>query len=153
MGWGANLPGPAEAPQLYEGVRLRRLFAFAVDCLVIGVLMGGVALVGVVIGLLTFGLGLAFIVPAFAVIGILYRTTMVMEQGATLGMMLMGVELRTAAGERATGLQSFTHAAAFTAMSYLPPVLICSLLWSLMNPKGLLLHDAFAGMAMINRPA
>lgn len=148
-----SLPSPAEAPQFYEGVRLRRLFAFFVDCLVIAVLMGGVAILGVIVGLLSFGIGFAFIVPAFAVVGIVYRTTMVMERGATLGMLLMGIELRTATGGALTPLQAFTHAAAFTAMSYLPPVILCSLIWSLMNPKGLLLHDLFAGTAMINRPA
>ncbi|MEL6775420.1 MAG: RDD family protein [Pseudomonadota bacterium] len=147
-----SLPDPDRDPQFYEGVRLRRVIAFAVDCAVIGILMGGIAMIGVVVGLLTLGGGLPFVVTAFALVGIAYRTTMVMEQGGTLGMLLMGIEVRLATGDRPAFLQSLAHAAAFTAMSYLPPALIASMLFAMLNRRGQMLHDLFAGATMINRP-
>ncbi|MEL6265311.1 MAG: RDD family protein [Pseudomonadota bacterium] len=147
------LPRPETEPQFYEGVRLRRVAAFVVDLGAILVLTGGVALIGIVIGLLTFGLGFAFLVPAFALTGIAYRTTLIAERSATLGMMLMGIELRDAAGRPLTLPLAFVHTCAFTAMFYLPPVLVASLAYAALNRRGQTLHDALVQVVMINRPA
>jgi len=147
-----SMPDPVAESRFYEGVRTRRLAAFVVDLAVILVLLGGVAVIGTLIGILTFGAGFALLVPAFALTGLVYRTTMVMERSATLGMLLMGIELRDARGERLTAFLAFVHAAAYTAILYLPPVLLCSLLYCLFNQRGQLLHDALAGTVMINRP-
>ncbi|MEM6679252.1 MAG: RDD family protein [Pseudomonadota bacterium] len=145
-------PDPITDAQFYDGVRGRRVAAFAVDLMIILILLGGVAMIGLVIGFLTLGLGLAFIIPAFALTGILYRATMLSERSATLGMMLMGIELRDVTGERINTPTAVMHSAAFTAATYLTPVLLASLAWALMNPRGQMLHDALCGTVMINRP-
>ncbi|MEM6974433.1 MAG: RDD family protein [Pseudomonadota bacterium] len=147
-----TLPEPDSEPQFYEGVRLRRLAAFLVDLIAILVLLGGVALIGIVVGLLTFGIGFAFIVPAFALTGIAYRTTLIAERSATLGMMLMGIELRDMFGRPLTLPLAFLHTCGFTAVSYLPPVLIASLIYAGLNRHGRTLHDALFQVTMINRP-
>ncbi|MEM6943932.1 MAG: RDD family protein [Pseudomonadota bacterium] len=148
----AGFPDPIADRQFYEGVPARRLAAFFVDLLVILVLLGGVTLVVALLGLVTFGLAFVFLVPAFALTGIIYRTTMIMERSATLGMMLMGIELRDARGERLETVLAAVHSAVFTAFSYLPPVMILSLAWAAWNPRGQLFHDILCQTVMINRP-
>ncbi|MEM9781199.1 MAG: RDD family protein [Pseudomonadota bacterium] len=148
-----SLPTPDREPQFYDGVRLRRLAAFGVDLIVILILLGGVAMIGVVVGLLTFGLGLAFVIPAFALTGLAYRTTLIAERSATLGMMLMGIELRDNMGRPLSLPLAFLHTCGFTAMTYLPPVLIASLIYAGVNQYGRTLHDALFQVTMINRPA
>ncbi|MEM6488893.1 MAG: RDD family protein [Pseudomonadota bacterium] len=148
----AGFPDPATDPQFYDGVRLRRLAAFAVDLLAILILLGGVAVIGVLIGLLTLGVGFLFLVPAFALTGIVYRATMLMDRSATLGMALMGIEVRDRDGEPLDSATAVIHTVAFTAMSLLIPVLIASVIYACLNARGQTLHDALVQTVVINRP-
>ncbi|MGF1554197.1 MAG: RDD family protein [Paracoccaceae bacterium] len=148
-----TLPDPIDEPALYEGVRSRRLAAFCLDLMVILVLLGGVAIIAVIVNVLTFGLALPFTVPAFAVIGLIYRTTMVMERSATLGMMAFGIELRDGEGVRLTAGLALVHAGLYTAALYMTPIQAISLLYCLFNPRKQMLHDVVAGTVMIRRPA
>ncbi|MEL7139500.1 MAG: RDD family protein [Pseudomonadota bacterium] len=147
-----SFPDPVSDSQFYHGVRARRVAAFFVDLLVIVVLLIGVIMIGAVVGVITAGIGFVLLIPAIAVTGLVYRTTMVMERSATLGMMLMGIELRDARGSRLDGSTAFIHALAFTATLYLPPVLIASVGWAAINPRGQTIPDALCQTVMINRP-
>ena len=62
------LPDPATAPELFEGVLTRRVAAYVIDLFIMGAIVLGISFVGLIAGLLTFGLAWAamiFVVPAF----------------------------------------------------------------------------------------
>ncbi|MEO0821881.1 MAG: RDD family protein [Pseudomonadota bacterium] len=145
-------PDPIADQQFYAGVAARRLAAFAIDLAVVAVIMGGLISLGFVLGFLTFGIGLIVIIPALAIAGFVYRYTLITERSATLGMMAMGIELRDGAGQRLDGMTAALHTLAFTAMLHIPFALLASLVFSLINPRGQLLHDVLFGTVMINRP-
>ncbi|MEL6481964.1 MAG: RDD family protein [Pseudomonadota bacterium] len=147
-----SFPDPVSDSQFYQGVRARRFAAFFVDQLAIIILLLGVLMIGVVVGIVTAGIGFLLLIPAIAVTGLVYRTTMVMERSATLGMMMMGIELRNAQGQRLDNSTAFIHALAFTATLYLPPVLFASLAWAAINPRGQTIPDALCQTVMINQP-
>ena len=61
------LPDPATAPELFEGVLTRRVVAFFIDLVVMGLMILAFAFVGLIAGFLTFGLAwlaLVFVIPA-----------------------------------------------------------------------------------------
>lgn len=147
-----GLPDPMRDPQFYEGVPLRRLAAFVIDALVVLVLMATIALLGALVGIATMGLGLVLVVPAFAMVGFLYRFTMLRERSATLGMLAAGIELRGPGGARLDAPQAALHTLGFYVTLYLPLLMLLGIVLMSVNPRRQLLHDLPLGTAMINRP-
>jgi uncharacterized RDD family membrane protein YckC len=144
----AGMPDPATHPELFEGVLWRRAFAYLVDICVIGAIMIAAWIVVALLTVVSFGLlapGLWFL---FGLIPLAYHTlTIGGRHGATIGMRLFDLELRSWDGERPVLLQALAHAVLF----YLTIGATCSLilLFMLINRRRRTLHDVLSGMLMV----
>lgn len=139
------LPDPDRQSVFYDGIPAKRLMAWVVDVILILVMM-------LIIGVLT--LTVAFwLWPVFWVAtSFLYRTLTIGSASATLGMRLMNIELRNAAGARLTGTEAMLHTAAYLicASFFLPQVLSVAMI--ALGTRHQSLPDVFLGTAAINRP-
>jgi uncharacterized RDD family membrane protein YckC len=146
---------PVRNPELFEGVLARRVLAFAVDVVII---LAPVALAFVFIilfGLVTFGLGWALLwllYPGTVIWGVVYYgSTLGGPASATIGMRVMGVEMRTWYGAPCYFVLGAVHAVAFyVSMSTLTPLV---LLVGFFNERHRLLHDIVLGTVVINNAA
>ena len=146
---------PAAQPEYFAGVLPRRVMAFLLDVLVIGlpVLLAGLFIF--LFGLVTFGLGwfLYWLLPAAATIWavLYYGLCFGSPASATLGMRVMEIEMRTASGARAYFLLGAVHAVVYwISVSALTPLI---LLVGLANARGRLLHDFLLGTVVVNNEA
>src|SRR4051812_29391325 len=144
----AGMPEPATHPELFDGVLSRRAFAYLIDICVIGAIMLAAWIVFALLTVVSFGLlgpGLWFL---FGVIPLIYHTLLVGgRRGATVGMRLLDLELRSWDGDRPVLLQALAHAVLF----YLTVGATCSLilLFALINKRCRTLHDVLSGMLMV----
>ena len=128
----------------YDGVRTRRVFAFLLDYLIVGLLMIPFAILVVVLGLLTFGLGwslFAILGPAVALIYV--WNTLGGPNQATVGMRMMGIRLDRLDGRPVDGLLAVVHSVLFWAGNVVLTPLI--LLVSLFADRKRTLHDLLLG--------
>ncbi|MBV6658173.1 MAG: RDD family protein [Devosiaceae bacterium] len=145
---------PVSQPWLFDGVRTRRIFAFLLDVVVLGIFIGLGAFVVGLLGILTFGLGwLLYLVLAPAVAIAYIGLTMGGPKSATPGMQAMGIEMRLWHGGRMHGLIAIVHALIFYFS------VGTGLLWfiilgaSLFSSTKRCLHDVLLGTVVINGPA
>jgi len=146
---------PVRKPELFEGVLARRILAFAVDLVII---FAPVVLAFVCVALLvllTFGLAwpLFWLIYPGTVIWILiyYGSTLGGPASATIGMRLLGIEMRTWYGAPCYFVLGAVHAVAFyVSVSALTPFV---LLVGLFNRRRRLLHDILLGTVVINSGA
>jgi uncharacterized RDD family membrane protein YckC len=144
----AGMPDPATHAELFDGVLWRRAAAYLIDICVIGAIMIVAWIVFALLTVLSFGLlgpGLWFL---FGLIPLAYHTLLVGgRHGATVGMRLLDIELRSWDGERPVFLQALAHAVLF----YLTIGATCSLilLFALINKRRRTLHDVLSGMLMV----
>jgi uncharacterized RDD family membrane protein YckC len=146
---------PALNPELFAGVPARRVVAFAID---VAVILAPVALAFVCIilfGLVTFGFGwvlLWLLYPGTVIWALVYYgTTFASPASATIGMRLMGLEMRTWYGAPCYFVLGAAHAVAFyISMSALSPLV---LLVCFFNARQRLLHDILLGTVVINSAA
>ena len=148
-----RVPDPLHDRQFYEGVPMRRLVAFFIDLGVILVLWCVVLVVGLLVSILTLGLGTPLAAAVFAATGFLYRWVMLAERSATIGMLITGIEVRDAGGDRLNPVIAFLHVAGFYASVFLTPLLVIGWFLMLSSPYRRLLHDLVLGTVVINRPA
>ncbi len=139
---------PAVHPNLYEGVRTRRVFAFLIDVAAILSLMLLASMVIAVLGVFTFGLGWFLFPLVWPVVAVLYE---VLTKGgpasATPGMRFLSIELRTAGGERLNYPIALLHSLGFWfSLTLLTPVI---LVVSLFTPRKRLLHDLLLGTVAV----
>jgi uncharacterized RDD family membrane protein YckC len=142
---------PAREPELYAGVLGRRMLAFIVDVVLIGLFDVVAALVVVTLGLVTFGVGwFLFALPIFAIVGVLYvALTLGGPKAATPGMRLMGLTIRASDGSRIGPILAGIHVILYWAsISLLTPFI---LLIALFSNKKRLLHDMLIGAVVLNR--
>ncbi|MEM7267988.1 MAG: RDD family protein [Pseudomonadota bacterium] len=141
-----GLPDPDGDPQFYRGVAVKRLFAFLIDVIIVW----GAALI---IGFLT--LGVAFLIIGFVVfvIDLMYRAISLSNSSATLGMAMVGIELRTYTGERFNMGMALSHTILFYGMLMFIVVQLISVIMMGGGRYGRGLHDLILGSTMINRPA
>lgn len=142
---GGGLPDPDNDAQFYAGVPAKRLVAFIIDV----VLVWGIA---ILVSLLTLGVGFLILGFLIAVIDLIYRTMTMGSQSATLGMRLMGIELRTFNGDRFNTGHAFIHTLLFYAMLAFVVVQLVSVIMMGGSRYGRGLHDFIVGSTMINRP-
>ncbi|MEM9268159.1 MAG: RDD family protein [Pseudomonadota bacterium] len=146
----SHLPDPVRDTQFYQGVTLRRVFAWVIDSLLLAVF---VAVSLPILGLATLGIGFLF-APAVAIsLAILYRGWSLQAWGATPGMRLFGIEMRDISGRKPPTATAFWHAALFVGVSL---TVIGWLIWCLMilgSARGQSLGDLLLGTVVINRPA
>jgi uncharacterized RDD family membrane protein YckC len=143
-----RMPDPAAFPEVYEGVLCRRILAYLVDLLVIGVIAVGVWMVFAILWLLSFGLLGPLLWFLFGLIPLAYHTVLLSgPRSATLGMRVFDLELRSVTGERPSFLQALIQ----TALFYITVGMTCSLilLVALFNRRRRTLHDFLAGTVMV----
>ena len=144
------LPDPASAPELFRGLLMRRVFAYLVDLAIMGMIVLILSVVGLVAGLLTFGLAWAamgLIVPVAIIF--YYAVTLGSARRATVGMQMMDLVLTPARGQPLNGGMAILHAAVFWVT-----VWICwpvSLLFALYTPRRQMIHDLLTGTMMLRR--
>ena len=139
---------PAVHPELFDGVRTRRIFAFFIDACFILALMVVASVVIVVLGVFTFGLGwflLALVWPFVAMIYTMF--TLGGRHSATPGMRMTGVKMHTWYGEPIYPLLALVHGIGFWfSVVLLTPFI---LLVSLFSPRKRMLHDIVLGTVVI----
>ncbi len=139
-------------PAFFAGITGRRLFAYIVD---LAILAGILIVYKIMLGLLTivsFGLLTPLLVLIGAAIPIVYHTlTIGGPASATLGMRLLGLEVRVWNGGKPGYLQALLHTAAFYVTTGFTGGLI--LLWALFNNRGRCLHDILCGTLVVRRLA
>jgi uncharacterized RDD family membrane protein YckC len=145
---------PDRNPELFDGVVLRRACAFVIDVIIIAVPVALAALFILLFGLVTFGLGwLLFwlLHPATIIWGLLYYgSTLGSPASATLGMRVMGIQLRTWYGAPCYFVLGAVHAVAFwLSITFLTPLVLVVCFF---NSRRRLLHDFLLGTVMINDP-
>ena len=142
---------PAVRPELFEGVIVRRVVAYLIDVLFIGLLFIPAGAVAFVFKLLSAGFLTPVIGLFLLLIPLAYHTaTIGGPSSATPGMALMGVEVRRLDG----GHPDYILAGIQTVMFY-ASVMITTwlvLLVALFNGRGRTVHDFLCGTITVRTP-
>ncbi len=144
-----EIPEPLDRPELYDGLLWRRSIAFCIDA----ALLLGVMLVLMVFNLFTFFIfaGLIFLIWAAPLFVIYDTLTVGSEASATFGMRLMGVQVRSWDGGRATYLHALIASALFWFLVPLTGGLI--LLAAPFSDRRRHVHDMLSGTVVVNARA
>lgn len=147
VAWRGEPPEPFAAPEYYHGVLVRRVFAYWVDLVCIGLL---IALAWIVCWMLAIA-SLGLLSPLLLILGlipVLYHTlTIGGPHSATPGMRLTGVGVRSWTGARPGYLQAFVQTLLFYVTVY--PTWCLVLLIALFDRRRRTLHDMMAGTLVI----
>lgn len=128
----------------YDGVRTRRVFAFIIDYVIVGLLMIPFAVVVLLLGLLTFGLGWMLFGILFPIVAILYVwNTLGGPEQATVGMRMMDIKLERLDGKPVDGMLAVVHSVLFWAANAVLTPLV--LLVTLFTDRKRALHDLLLG--------
>ena len=145
-----DLPDPISAPELFEGVLQRRVIAYLIDLSAIIVITLVLAVVGLIAGFFSLGLGWLTI-PILVPVGILayYATTLGSPRRATLGMAAMDLVLTPTRGRPLDGWRVLIHPLVFWITVWVAwPI---SLAFALFTPRREMVHDLIAGTLMLRR--
>lgn len=130
--------------RLYEGVRSRRVMAFLIDYFVIALLLIPVAIVVLVLGIVTLGLGWALFSVIGPVVALAYVWfTLGGVKQATVGMSVMDIRLERLDGRPVDGILAIVHSVLFWAGNVLLTPLI--LLATLFLDRKRTVHDLLLG--------
>jgi len=137
-------PNPMSHPELFDGVMFRRIVAYLIDVVILsGAVLFLWFLVVVTLGLL--GPITAFITP---VIPIAYHSLLIGgPNSATIGMRLMGIEVRRLDGGRPDLVQALVQTLLFYTTLALTGLL---LIVALFNDRRRCLHDWLSGTLTVN---
>lgn len=128
----------------YDGVRTRRVLAFLVDYLIIGLLCIPFAVLVAVLGVITLGAGWALYAVLCPMVALIYVwNTLGGRSQATLGMRMMGIRLERLDGRPIDGMLAVVHTVLFWAGNALLTPLV--LLASLFIDRKRTLHDLLLG--------
>jgi uncharacterized RDD family membrane protein YckC len=128
----------------YDGVRTRRVLAFCIDYLIVGLLTIPFAILVLLLGILTLGLGwllYSILVPAVALTYI--WNTLGGPNQATTGMHIMNIRLDRLDGKPIDGLTAVVHSVLFWAGNVVLTPLI--LLATLVLDRKRTVHDLLLG--------
>ncbi|MBD8875065.1 RDD family protein [Roseibium polysiphoniae] len=139
-------------PELFEGVRTRRMFAFLIDAIAVAILFLPAAVLVFFLGIFTLGLGWLLFAVLSPILPIAYTAfTLGGPNAATPGMRAMGLEMRLWYGARPYPLLAAVHVILFWfSISLLTPLI---LLISLFSDRKRLLHDIVLGTLVMNSEA
>lgn len=139
-----DYPERLDDVRAYYGVRRRRVLAFLVDCLIVGVLWIPAALLVGILGIVTFGLGWLLYGILFPAVALIYVSfTMSGPSQATIGMRAMGIRLDRLDGGRIDALFAILHSVLFWGLNVVLSPLI--LLASLVLDRKRTVHDLLLG--------
>ncbi|MCV6597083.1 MAG: RDD family protein [Mangrovicoccus sp.] len=140
--WG--LPDPDTAPEFYDDVVLKRLFAWIADSLAI------LALSILVLPFTAFT-GIFFFAAIYMVLGVIYRIVTLTRYSATPGMLLTSIEIRRSDGGRMDATLATLHTLLFTFFSTFFLLQAVSIILMLINDRRQGLHDMLLGTAAVNK--
>lgn len=138
------LPDPQAQPDFYKDVPLKRLLAWGVDAVI-------TALGCIVILPFTAFTGLFFLPLLFLVVGFAYRVVTIANYSATLGMLLVSIELRQGNGMRMTAGSAFAHTLGYTMSWTVPVFQLISVIMMATTERGQGLSDMVLQTAMVNK--
>lgn len=149
---------PWGQPRYYMGITLRRVYAYLLDMVIVGLLVGMVYMAAIIIGALTLGLMWPVMMLLIVATPVLYHTlTISGPRSATLGMRVAGIRVMSVAANAFDhdGRPSLLQAAVQTVVFYasVPPTCSLILLVALFNPRRRTVHDMIAGTVVVNDPA
>ncbi|HWK14303.1 MAG TPA: RDD family protein [Rhizobiaceae bacterium] len=128
----------------YDGVRTRRVLAFCIDYLIIGLLLIPVGIAVFLLGLVTLGLGWSLFAVIAPLVALVYIwVTLGGSTQSTIGMRMMGIRLDRLDGRPVDGLFAVVHSVLFWAGNALLTPLI--LLATLFLDRKRTVHDLLLG--------
>ncbi|MDC0135269.1 RDD family protein [Sulfitobacter sp.] len=136
-------PDPDIQPQFYEGVPSKRLLAWVVDTLIIGVL----TLLTIPF---TFFISLFFLPFVFFMISFAYRVVTLSRGSATWGMRVMAIELRDAQDAPFDVSQAFLHTLGYSLSIMIAPLQLISMVLMLSTERRQGLTDMLMGTVALN---
>jgi uncharacterized RDD family membrane protein YckC len=142
----SGLPDPDLQPGFYDGVTAKRLVAWIIDMVLIGI-------VTAVIVLFTAFIALFFLPVVFLIVGFVYRVVTLAGASATPGMRVMGIEFRDRSGHRFDLAHAGLHTLGYTVSLSMVLPQVVSVILMLTSSRGQGLSDIVIGSAAINRPA
>jgi len=139
-------------PDLFRGMLTKRFFAFLIDLVILSIPIILAVLFITLFGVVTLGLGwfLFWLVSPFSVVWALlyYGMSLGGPHGATVGMRMMDIEMRTWSGGRPYFILGAVHAVLYwVSVSFLTPFV---LLVGLFNGRRRMLHDIVLGTVFVN---
>lgn len=141
-----GLPDPQFQPDFYAGVVSKRLLAWVIDMVVVLAIL-------VAIGLATGFIGFFFFPLLWPVVDIGYRIVTLARNSATLGMRVMGLEIRDRRGAPLDSAHAGLHTLGYLVSMSVFPAQIVSVVLMLTSARKQGLSDHVLGTAAINRPA
>ncbi len=141
---------PLHHPEYYESIIFRRVSAYILDAVIIGILIGLASFSLGLLGVVTFGatwgiMGLVLFLIPFA-----YHTLLIGgSMSATFGMRVMNLEVRNWMGGHPEYVQAAIQTFLFYGSIALTAWLI--LLIAFFSDSRRCLHDLFSGTVVINR--
>lgn len=139
-----HIPDPTYQPEFYESVPTKRAIAWGIDSLI-------VTIITVLILPLTAFAGVFFFYFLWLAVNFAYRVLTIAGGSATIGMRLMGIELRTQNGARFSLSDAMLHTIGLSISFSIFPLQIISALMMLISVRGQGLSDHLLGSVMINR--
>jgi uncharacterized RDD family membrane protein YckC len=147
--WEEAPPDPLEQPDLYDGLIWRRVAAYAFDVLLIAGLSLCAWVVFGLVGILSFGLLTPLGIIALAVLPVAYHSYFIGRQGATPGMRVFDVEVRSWTGGRPDYSQAFLVTVLFYITVAATAWLVLAV--ALFNDRRRTLHDFLAGTVTVRQ--
>ncbi|TWH01296.1 putative RDD family membrane protein YckC [Mesorhizobium sp. J18] len=134
--------------RLYDGVRTRRVLAFVLDYLIVGLLCIPFAIIVALLGIITLGLGWALFGVLGPVVALFYvAATLGGREQATLGMRMMSIRLERLDGGSIGPVIAVVHTVLFWAGNVILTPLI--LLATLFLDRKRTLHDLLLGTVVV----
>ncbi len=140
-----GLPDPSSRADFYAGIRTKRLIAWVIDMVLIGILSA------ILLPFTAFAA--LFFFPVFMlVIGFFYRWFTLSAGSATWGMALMAIQLRDADGYKLSASTAFWHTVGYSASVAIAPLQLISVVMMCVTARRQGLTDMILNTAAINRP-
>lgn len=137
--------------RLYDGVRTRRVIAFFIDYLIIGLLLIPVGFLVFLLGVITVGLGWLLFGILGPMTALLYvAMTLGGPHQSTLGMRMMAIRLERLDGRPVDGLLAIVHTVLFWAGNAILTPLV--LLATILLPYKRTVHDLLLGTVVVRFP-
>ncbi len=147
--WDRTPPDRVAEPDLYDGVLSRRVTAYVLDLVLILGLWLALSLIFGVVGILTFGALTPLGLVVLAILPVAYHTVFIGRGGATPGMRVFDLEVRSWTGPPPDYSQAFLTTVLFYASVSVTVWLV--LLVPLFTDRNRTLHDILAGTIVVRR--
>jgi uncharacterized RDD family membrane protein YckC len=139
---------PLLHPGLYEGVAIRRTFAFFVDMILMGIVLTVASFVAAALWVVTFSLISIPVLLGAVVFVVLYDVfTIGGPASATPGMRMFGLKVISWSGGKPDNLQALLMSALFWTIHSLTGWLVAVVVF--LNPRWRAAHDFLAGTVVV----